>query len=92
MNNLVFSTRNIDEFISDVANEVVKKMDLWNVKSNTKKYMPISKFCKEYDMTRANLYNLDRKEVIKLKKLGGKTFVDVKEVEEAMKDFISSCT
>lgn len=25
MNNVVFSTRNIDDFISDVANEVVKK-------------------------------------------------------------------
>jgi len=32
MNNIVFSTRNIDDFITDVANEVVKKIDLWNVK------------------------------------------------------------
>ncbi len=32
MNNVVFSTRNIDDFISDVANEVVKKIELWNSK------------------------------------------------------------
>lgn len=30
MNNVVLSTRNIDELISDIANEVVRKMDLWN--------------------------------------------------------------
>lgn len=29
MNNLVFSTRNIDDFITDVANEVVKKIEMW---------------------------------------------------------------
>lgn len=32
MNNVVLSTRNIDDFISDVANEVVKRMEAWNVK------------------------------------------------------------
>ena len=31
MNNLIFSTRNIDQFISDVADEVVKKMELLDV-------------------------------------------------------------
>ena len=33
MNNIVLSTRNIDEFVSDVANEVVKKIELWNIKT-----------------------------------------------------------
>jgi len=32
MKNIVLSTRNIDDFASDVANEVVKKIELWNVK------------------------------------------------------------
>lgn len=31
MKNVVLSTRNIDDFISDVANEVVKKIELWNI-------------------------------------------------------------
>ena len=30
MKNIVLSTRNIDDFVSDVANEVVKRMELWN--------------------------------------------------------------
>lgn len=34
MNNLVFSTRNIDDFISDVANEVVRKLSLLNNSNN----------------------------------------------------------
>lgn len=29
MNNIVLSTRNIDDFISDIANEVIKKMESW---------------------------------------------------------------
>lgn len=53
------------------------------------KYTPIKKFCDEMGMTRANLYNLNRKGIIRLKKLGGKTFVDVEEVEAAMRNFIS---
>lgn len=30
MNNLIFSTKNIDDLISDIANEVVKKLSLLN--------------------------------------------------------------
>ncbi|MBN1185458.1 MAG: helix-turn-helix domain-containing protein [Bacteroidales bacterium] len=33
MNNLIFSTRNIDDFISDVADEVIKKLELWKIDS-----------------------------------------------------------
>ncbi len=32
MNNVILSTRNIDDFISDVANEVVEKIELRNIK------------------------------------------------------------
>lgn len=34
MNNLIFSTKNIDDFISDVANEVVRKLSLVNNESS----------------------------------------------------------
>lgn len=40
MTNVVLSTRNIDDFISDVANEVVKKMELWNNKTTTSTQQP----------------------------------------------------
>jgi len=35
MKNIVLSTRNIDDFISEIANEVVKKIELWNIKPQT---------------------------------------------------------
>jgi len=31
MTNVVLSTRNIDDFINDISNAVVKKIELWNV-------------------------------------------------------------
>lgn len=34
MNNLIFCTRNIDDFITDVANEVVRKLTLLNNSNN----------------------------------------------------------
>ena len=40
MNNIVFSTRNIDDFISDVADEVVKKIELRNIKPQQKSEQP----------------------------------------------------
>ncbi len=35
MNNVVLSTRNIDDLITDLANEVVKKIELWVVNPQT---------------------------------------------------------
>ena len=35
MNNVVLSTRNIDDFISDLADEVVRKIELRNLNSQT---------------------------------------------------------
>lgn len=29
MKNVVFSTRDIDDFVCDIANEVIRKIDLW---------------------------------------------------------------
>ncbi len=31
MNNVVLSTRNIDDLISDIANEVIRKQELWKI-------------------------------------------------------------
>jgi excisionase family DNA binding protein len=36
MQNIILSTRNIDDLISDVANEVVRKMTDWNLASSVK--------------------------------------------------------
>lgn len=35
MQNVVLSTRNIDDLINDVANKVVEKIELWNIQSHT---------------------------------------------------------
>ena len=35
MQNVVLSTRNIDDLINDVANKVVEKIELWNIKPQT---------------------------------------------------------
>lgn len=58
MNNIILSTRNIDDFISDVADEVVKKIDLWNdeqpvPKKPTNKYtLPeAAEYCKMAEPT-----------------------------------------
>jgi len=70
-----------------IVREEIKSINIPSQSASMSKYIPIGKFCNDMDMTRANLYNLDRKGVIKLKKLGGKTFVNVEQVEEAMRDF-----
>ena len=72
-----------------IVREEIKSINIPSQSASMSKYIPIGKFCNDMNMTRANLYNLDRKGVIKLKKLGGKTFVNVEQVEEAMKDFKS---
>ena len=35
MQNVVLSIRNIDDLINDVANKVVEKIELWNIKPQT---------------------------------------------------------
>ncbi len=35
MQNVVLSTRNIDDLINDVANKVVEKIEVWNIKPHT---------------------------------------------------------
>jgi len=72
-----------------IVQDEIKSINVPSHSSSMSRFKPIGKFCDEMDMSRATLYNLDRKGVIKLKKLGGKTFVDVEQVETAMRDFKS---
>jgi len=72
-----------------IVQEEIKAINVPSPSISMSKFKPIGKFCDEMGMTRANLYNLDRKGIIKLRKLGGKTFVDVEQVEAAMRDFQS---
>jgi len=74
---------NIESLVLDLKHNPIEQ------DNSVSTYKPIANFCEEMGMTRANLYNLDRKGIIKLKKLGGKTFVDVDQVKEAMRDFRS---
>jgi excisionase family DNA binding protein len=61
MNNLILSTRNIDDFISDVANEVVKRIVDWNVhvpKDNTTndKLLTIEEAANFLSLAKSTLY------------------------------------
>lgn len=40
MKNVVLSTKNIDDFVSDVANEVIRKIELWKGKEQNSKKDP----------------------------------------------------
>ena len=64
MHNVVFSTRNIDEFISDLANEVVRKIELWNAKpqpsntSETPQYLDVKATAKFLNLAPQTIYQL----------------------------------
>ena len=51
MQNVVLSTRNIDDLINDVANKVVEKIELWNIKPQrqpqpeTDQWFDLSELC-----------------------------------------------
>ena len=49
MQNVVLSTRNIDDLINDVANKVVEKIQLWNIKPQplpqTDQWFDLSELC-----------------------------------------------
>ena len=79
MNNLIFSTKNIDDFANDVANEVVKKIELWGIKTPHLSDLPdrigideALQFLNEngYRITKASLYKETYAKTIPFEKLG----------------------
>ena len=63
MNNLVLSTRNIDDFVSDIANEVIKKVEMWNKKPlfpqpETEELLTVQQTAKFLSLSVATVYGL----------------------------------
>lgn len=90
MNNIVLSTRNIDDFISDVANEVIRKMEL--LKSNPKLPEPDRWFdlnqLVEYDpeqRTKATFYGYIHRREIPFHKRGKKLTFLQSEINDWLK-------
>lgn len=86
MNNIVFSTRNIDDFIADVANEVVKKLELWNVKpqhsANPNERITRKQVSKEKSISLGTIHNLMKSGKLPYEKVGRKTLFKREDVEQ----------
>ena len=66
----------------------LRQLAEFNSKAIRQRYLPISKFCEEYDITYASLYKYQGEHNAKiLKKFFGKTYVDIEQVETLMKDY-----
>lgn len=92
MNNVVLSTRNIDDFISDVANEVVKKIDfLHNKKEPPAEGNPLNDLIPQSEAmetlgikSEATMWRLRKNNRIKGYPLGGKIYYKRSELLEAL--------
>ena len=87
MNNIVFSTRNIDDFISDIANEVVKKIELWQIKqqptpSHPDERLSRKQLSKEKNISLGTIHNLMKKGELPYEKIGRKTLFRRGDVEQ----------
>ena len=90
MNNVVLSTRNIDDFISDVANEVVKKITGSNVEVSAKTY-PKDEFQtrkqvrEKYRISASTLWRWEKEGRIRSMGIGGKRWYKASDLAAAMK-------
>jgi len=90
MNNIVFSTRNIDDFISEVANEVVKRIDQRNVKANIPTDQPetlltVSQAAEFLSLSNATIYGLIHKGEIPYMKRAKRVYFSRLELMEYIK-------
>ncbi len=90
MNNVVLSTRNIDDFIMDVANEVVKKIIGSNVEvstysKNNDELQTRKQVSDRYGVSASTLWRWERDGRISSLGIGGKRWYNVKDLEAAMK-------
>ena len=85
MKNIVFSTRDIDDFISDVADEVVKKIEMWYVKpqqpSNPYERLTRKQIKAEYKVSYGKIHNMMKTGKLAFEKVGRKTLFRREDVE-----------
>jgi excisionase family DNA binding protein len=79
MKNVILSTRNIDDFIDDLANEIVNRIDLWNVDNqNTPQQsnnpINIKEVAKLTGLSVATLYGYCQRKEIPFNKVGNRNY------------------
>ena len=89
MNNIVLSTRNIDDLIEDIANEVVKKIDLWNVKTKPPQqqhteFLTRQETANLLKISLPTLLEYTKTGVLKGYRISGRVLYKREEVEEAL--------
>ncbi|NAS32434.1 helix-turn-helix domain-containing protein [Flavobacteriaceae bacterium R38] len=87
MNNVVLSTRNIDDFILDVANEVVKKINLdTNKKDLSKKRYSIKEAAEILNVIPLTIRNHIKNGNIKAERFGRKYYILHSELFDALNE------
>jgi excisionase family DNA binding protein len=87
MNNVVLSTRNIDDFISDVANEVVKKINLDTSKKDlSNKLYSTKEASKILDVIPKTIINQIKSGNLKAQRLGRKYYIQHSELFNALNE------
>lgn len=88
MKNVVLSTKNIDDFVSDVANEVVRKIELWkgNQKSLQKDddLLTRDEACKFLKIDSSTLWAWTNKGKVKAYGIGNRRYYKRSELIEAL--------
>lgn len=76
MNNIILSTRNIDDFIADVANEVVKRIGQYGIaespKSNSDEFLTIQEVSKLLSVSLVTLHKWKKQGKIKFYRFGSR--------------------
>lgn len=89
MQNIILSTKNIDDFISDVANEVVKRMELWQTnkpttQSETKEYLTRKEAAAMLNISLPTLWALSKNGTIKSHRIGSRVLYKTDELKTAL--------
>jgi excisionase family DNA binding protein len=89
MQNVVLSTRNIDDLINDVANKVVEKIGLWNaqpLQSETDELLTVPQAAEFLRLTVPTIYGLLHKGSIPSMKQGKRVYFSKQELLAWLKD------
>lgn len=89
MKNVVLSTKNIDDFVSDIANEVVRKIDLFkkrqkNSKDDPDQLLTREETCKFLKIDSSTLWAWTNKGKVKAYGIGSRRYYKRSELLESL--------
>jgi len=85
MNNVVFSTRNIDDFINDVANEVVKKIGKRDIKPpQPNEYLTRQEVAKMFNVDISTISNWQKSGKLKPLGIGARVYFLRSDIEQSL--------